>query len=122
MNHYSHLKVAEISSSSEQWLGSDRCGHGEGYRRSGARPRTAAEPAQPGRADHRQQVPETLAWLYEAFPDDHAFTGHPLMTTVPAVPQTGLLGSSPNGSNLAAGLAIGYTFAGFMPTTTRPGA
>lgn len=31
------------------------------------------------------------------------------MTTVPEVPQTWLLGSSPNGSHLAAALGIGYT-------------
>ncbi|MGD7708276.1 LLM class flavin-dependent oxidoreductase [Microlunatus sp. Y2014] len=36
------------------------------------------------------------------------------MPSVPSRPQTWLLGSSPNGSNLAAGLGIGYTFAGFI--------
>ncbi|WP_279484646.1 LLM class flavin-dependent oxidoreductase [Actinomadura sp. GC306] len=36
------------------------------------------------------------------------------MTSVPDIPQTWLLGSSPNGSNLAAGLGIGYSFAGFI--------
>lgn len=68
----------------------------------------------PAQADHQQQVLETLAWLYESFPGDHPFAGNPLMPTVPEVPQTWLLGSSPNGSNLAAGLGIGYTFAGFI--------
>lgn len=57
---------------------------------------------------------ETLAWLYEAFPEDHPFADHPLMPSVPEVPQTWLLGSSPSGSNLAASLGIGYTFAGFI--------
>src|SRR5699024_6110226 len=59
-------------------------------------------------------VLETLTWLYETFPDDHPFAGHPLMPSVPEMPQSWLLGSSPNGSNLAAGLGIGYTFAGFI--------
>ncbi|GEM_PF-1219475 len=36
------------------------------------------------------------------------------MASVAEVPQTWLLGSSPNGSNLAAALGIGYTFAGFI--------
>ncbi len=57
---------------------------------------------------------ETLAWLYESFPDEHPFGGHPLMPGVDTRPQTWLLGSSPSGSNLAAGLGIGYTFAGFI--------
>lgn len=43
-----------------------------------------------------------------------AFAGNKLMPTVREVPQTWLLGSSPGGSNLAAGLGIGYTFAGFI--------
>src|SRR5690606_36387327 len=68
----------------------------------------------PAQADHQQQVLETLAWLYDAFPEGHAFAGKPLMPSVPQVPQTWLLGSSPSGSNLAAGLGIGYTFAGFI--------
>lgn len=68
----------------------------------------------PARADHQQQILETLAWLHESFPDNHPFAGHPLMTSVPEIPQTWLLGSSPNGSALAAGLGIGYSFAGFI--------
>src|SRR5690606_8068490 len=69
---------------------------------------------QPHHADHQQQVLEVLAWLYGAFPEDHAFHGPTLAPSVPSNPQTWLLGTSPNGSNLAAALGIGYTFAGFI--------
>ncbi len=115
MNHYSPFKVAEMFKQLEA-MAPGRIDLGMGRATAGpvidlALQRDRQNPAQ---ADHQQQVMETLAWLYDAFPDDHPFAGHRLMDTVPEVPQTWLLGSSPNGSNLAAGLGIGYTFAGFI--------
>lgn len=115
MNHYSPFKVAEMFKQLEA-MAPGRVDLGMGRATSGpvidmALQRDREHPAQ---ADHQQQVLETLAWLYESFPDDHAFAGQPLMPSVPQIPQTWLLGSSPNGSNLAAGLGIGYTFAGFI--------
>ncbi|MGY1550541.1 MsnO8 family LLM class oxidoreductase [Microbacterium sp. A588] len=115
MNHYSPFKVAEMFKQLEA-MAPGRIDLGMGRATAGpvldlALQQNRQNPAQ---ADHQQQVLETLSWLYETFPDAHPFTGHPLMTTVPEVPQTWLLGSSPNGSNLAAGLGIGYTFAGFI--------
>ncbi|UNX55370.1 MsnO8 family LLM class oxidoreductase [Georgenia sp. TF02-10] len=115
MNHYSPLKVAEVFKQLEA-MAPGRIDLGMGRATAGpvidlALQRDRQNPVQ---ADHQQQVLETLAWLYEAFPADHPFAGHPLMPSVPQVPQTWLLGSSPNGSNLAAGLGIGYTFAGFI--------
>lgn len=115
MNHYSPFKVAEMFKQLEA-MAPGRVDLGMGRATAGpvldlALQQNRQNPAQ---VDHQQQIAETLAWLYEAFPDDHAFAGHPLMTTVPEVPQTWLLGSSPNGSNLAGGLGIGYTFAGFI--------
>lgn len=64
--------------------------------------------------DHQQQVTEVLAWLYERFPHDHPFAGTRIMPSVEHLPETWLLGSSPGGAGLAAGLGIGYTFAGFI--------
>lgn len=115
MNHYSPFKVAELFKQLEA-MAPGRIDLGMGRATAGpvldlALQQNRQHPAQ---ADHQQQVLETLAWLYESFPEDHPFAGHPLMTTVPEVPQTWLLGSSPNGSHLAAGLGIGYTFAGFI--------
>lgn len=115
MNHYSPFKVAEMFKQLEA-MAPGRIDLGMGRATAGpvldlALQQNRQNPAQ---ADHQQQILETLAWLYEAFPEDHPFKGHPLMTSVPEVPQTWLLGSSPNGSNLAAGLGIGYTFAGFI--------
>ncbi|TDC79421.1 MsnO8 family LLM class oxidoreductase [Actinomadura sp. 7K507] len=115
MNHYSPFKVAEMFKQLEA-MAPGRIDLGMGRATAGpvldlALQQNRQNPAQ---ADHQQQVAETLAWLYDAFPEEHPFAGNPLMTNVPDVPQTWLLGSSPNGSNLAAGLGIGYTFAGFI--------
>jgi len=115
MNHYSPFKVAELFKQLEA-LAPGRIDLGMGRATAGPVLDLALQQNRqyPAQADHHQQILETLAWLYESFPEDHPFAGHPLMTTVPEVPQTWLLGSSPNGSNLAAGLGIGYTFAGFI--------
>jgi luciferase family oxidoreductase group 1 len=115
MNHYSPFKVAEMFAQLEA-MAPGRIDLGMGRATAGpvldlALQQNREHPAQ---ADHQQQVLETLAWLYESFPADHPFHDHPLMPSVPSKPQTWLLGSSPNGSNLAAGLGIGYTFAGFI--------
>ena len=72
---------------------------------------------QPAQVSHQQQLTETLAWLYEDFPEGHPFAGHPLSDArAPGVgvPQTWMLGSSSGGSALAGVLGIGYTFAGFI--------
>lgn len=122
MNHYSPFKVAEMFKQLEA-MQPGRIDLGMGRATSGpvvdlALQRDRQNPVQ---ADHQQQVLETLAWLYEAFPDEHPFRGNQLMDTVSSVPQTWLLGSSPNSSNLAAGLGIGYTFAGFInPRAAAP--
>lgn len=115
MNHYSPFKVAEMFAQLEAMF-PGRVDLGMGRATAGpvidmALQRDRQHPAQ---ADHQQQVLETLAWLYGAFPADHPFAGNPLIPSMAGLPQTWLLGSSPNGSNLAAGLGIGYTFAGFI--------
>ncbi|MDO5499493.1 MAG: MsnO8 family LLM class oxidoreductase [Propionibacteriaceae bacterium] len=115
MNHYSPFKVAEMFKQLEA-MAPGRIDLGIGRATAGPVLDLALQQNRehPHQADHQQQVSEVLAWLYEAFPAGHPFAGNPLMTTVPAVPQTWLLGSSANGSKLAAGLGIGYTFAGFI--------
>ncbi|MFW6639913.1 MsnO8 family LLM class oxidoreductase [Nocardiopsis algeriensis] len=115
MNHYSPFKVAEMFKQLEA-MAPGRIDLGMGRATAGPVLDLALQQNRqdPARADHQQQILETLAWLYESFPDDHPFAGHPLMTSVPETPQTWLLGSSLNGSALAAGLGIGYSFAGFI--------
>lgn len=115
MNHYSPFKVAEMFKQLEAMF-PGRIDLGMGRATSGPVIDVALQPDRRARSqpDHQQQILETLAWLYELFPDGHAFQNHPLMPSVSAVPQTWLLGSSVDGSNLAAGLGIGYTFAGFI--------
>lgn len=115
MNHYSPFKVAEMFKQLEAMF-PGRVDLGMGRATSGpvidmALQRDREHPAQ---ADHTQQVAETLAWLHGGFPDGHPFATPRLLPSVPEIPQTWLLGSSPSGSNLAAGLGIGYTFAGFI--------
>lgn len=122
MNHYSPFKVAEMFKQLEA-MAPGRIDLGMGRATGGPVVDLALQQnrEQPAKVDHQQQVLEALAWLYDTFPDDHAFAGHPLMPSVPEVPQTWLLGSSPNGSKLAAGLGIGYTFAGFInPSGAAP--
>ncbi|HJC28178.1 MAG TPA: MsnO8 family LLM class oxidoreductase [Candidatus Dietzia intestinipullorum] len=115
MNDYSPFKVAEMFTQLEA-MAPGRIDLGMGRATAGpvidlALQQNREHPAQ---VDHQQQVLETLAWLYGAFPDDHPFAGNVLSPDGGAPPQTWLLGSSPNGSALAAGLGIGYTFAGFI--------
>jgi luciferase family oxidoreductase group 1 len=123
MNHYSPFKVAEMFQQLEA-MAPGRIDLGMGRATSGPVIDMALQHdrRQPFHADHQQQVLETLAWLYESFPDDHAFVGQPLMPSVPRIPQTWLLGSSAHGSSLAAGLGIGYTFAGFINPAAAPSA
>lgn len=115
MNHYSPFKVAEMFQQLEAMF-PGRVDLGMGRATSGPVIDMALQRDRDKRiqADHQQQVLETLAWLHETFPADHPFAGKPLMPSVAERPQTWLLGSSPGGSNLAAGLGVGYTFAGFI--------
>ena len=113
MNHYSPFKVAEMFSQLEA-MAPGRIDLGMGRATAGpvidlALQQNREHPAQ---VDHQQQVMETVAWLYDAFPEGHPFAGHRLGGS--GVPQTWLLGSNPGGSALAAGLGIGYAFAGFI--------
>lgn len=115
MNHYSPFKVAEMFKQLEAMY-PGRVDLGMGRATAGpvldlAMQQNRQSPAQP---DHQQQVAETVAWLTGGFPPEHPFASTTLLPSVPEVPHTWLLGSSPSGSNLAAGLGIGYTFAGFI--------
>lgn len=115
LNHYSPFKVAEMFQQLEAMY-PGRVDLGMGRATSGRaidlalQPDRASEPSD----DHRERVSEVLDWLYERFPDGHPFAGHPLMPSVPHVPQTWLLGSGVHGPALAGELGLGYAFAGFI--------
>ena len=115
LNHYSPFKVAEMFKQLEAMfpgridLGLGRATAGPVIDMALRRDRNT-RPVD----DHAAQVPETVAWLHHAFPDGHPFAGHPLIPTVGTVPELWLLGSSPSSARIAAGLGIGYTFAGFI--------
>jgi luciferase family oxidoreductase group 1 len=115
MNHYSPFKVAEMFQQLEA-MAPGRVDLGMGRATAGPILDLALQQdrAQRFRADHQQQVLETVAWLTGGFPEDHPFAGHPLMPSVASRPETWLLGSSPGGSELAASAGIGYCFAGFI--------
>ena len=115
MNHYSPFKVAEMFKQLDAMY-PDRIDLGMGRATAGPvidlalRRDRKSQPVD----DHSMQVSEVLAWLHNAFPEDHPFANKPLIPSVKTVPQTWLLGSSPGGAQLAAHLGIGYTFAGFI--------
>lgn len=115
LNHYSPFKVAEMFQQLEAML-PGRVDLGLGRATGGPvvdaalRIDRRAQPVD----DQAQRVSEVVAWLHQAFPAGHPFAGQPLMPSVPHVPQTWLLGSSPGGPALAAGLGIGYAFAAFI--------
>lgn len=115
LNNYSPFKVAEMFQQLEA-MTPGRVDLGLGRATSGPvidaalRQDRGTQPAD----DHAERVSEVLAWLHEAFPGDHPFAGNPLMPSVPGVPETWLLGSSPGGYGLAARLGIGYSFAAFI--------
>lgn len=115
MNHYSPFKVAEMFCQLEAMF-PGRVDLGMGRASGGPVVDLALQldRSNPVRPDHTQQVAETLAWVTDSFPDDHPFADTPLLPTVAERPHTWLLGSSPGGSNLAAGLGLGYVFAGFI--------
>lgn len=103
MNHYSPFKVAEMFKQLEAMfpgridLGMGRASGGRVVDLALQQDRRAAPEDR-----HAERVHETLAWLYDAFPDGHPFAGHRLLPSVRHVPQTWLLGSSPGSANLAA--------------------
>lgn len=115
MNHYSPFKVAEMFSQLEA-MAPGRIDLGMGRATAGPVLDLALQQnrEQPAQVSHQQQLMETLAWLYENFPEGHPFAGHKLGGEGASVPQTWMLGSSPAGSAVAAALGIGYTFAGFI--------
>ncbi|MDV8071378.1 MsnO8 family LLM class oxidoreductase [Rhodococcus sp. IEGM 1366] len=115
MNHYSPLKVAEMFKQLEAMY-PGRIDLGMGRATAGPVIDLALQRDRRSRPvdDHDQQVLETVTWLYGAFAADHPFAARKLIPSVTSVPQTWLLGSSEKGSTLAAGLGIGYTFAGFI--------
>ena len=123
MNHYSPFKVAEMFQQLEAMF-PGRIDLGMGRATAGPVLDLALQQDRGTRlqVDHQQQVLETLAWIHGTFPPEHPFANRPMMPTVPERPQTWLLGSSPGGSNLAAGLGIGYTFAGFINPAGAGGA
>ncbi|MFN3601482.1 MAG: MsnO8 family LLM class oxidoreductase [Dietzia sp.] len=115
MNHYSPFKVAELFSQLEA-MAPGRIDLGMGRATAGPVLDLALQQnrEQPAQVSHQQQITETLAWLYEEFPEGHPFAGHRLGGEGAGVPRTWMLGSSPAGSAVAAALGIGYTFAGFI--------
>ena len=118
MNHYSPFKVAETFSQLEA-MAPGRIDLGMGRATAGPVLDLALQQnrEQPAQVSHQQQIMETLAWLYESFPEGHPFAGYPLgggRAAGASTPQTWMLGSSPAGSAVAAALGIGYTFAGFI--------
>jgi luciferase family oxidoreductase group 1 len=118
VNHYSPLKIAEMFKQMEA-LFPGRIDLGMGRATSGPLIDAALNREPPSRRvdDYEQRLLETLAWLHAAFPDTHPFAPYRILPSVHSLPETWLLGSSLPSARIAAGLGIGYTFAGFLNPT-----
>lgn len=123
LNNYSPYKVAETFQVLEA-LYPGRIDLGLGRATSGQIIDAALLQVRSARPadDHPERLAEVLAWLNDSFPADHPFSSQPLMPTVEHRPEPWLLGSSPDGSNLAAELGIRYCFAGFINPNSAAGA
>ncbi|MFF3376625.1 LLM class flavin-dependent oxidoreductase [Streptomyces sp. NPDC002680] len=115
LNHYSPLKVAELFLQLEV-VAPGRFDLGLGRATTGPLADMALRrDRDTGHLDDfDQQVQEVLAFLHRTFPGDHPFRQIQLMPSVTARPDPWILGSSGSSAGLAAGLGIGYAFAGFL--------
>jgi luciferase family oxidoreductase group 1 len=114
--HYSPLKVAESFSVLAGLFG-DRIDLGIG-RAPGTDPMTTfalqRDRRQAAPDDFPDQLAELLALLEQRIPPGHPFAGLSTLPGHPNVPQTWLLGSSPQSALWAADLGLPYAFADFI--------
>jgi luciferase family oxidoreductase group 1 len=120
--HYSPLKVAE-SFSVLAALFPGRIDLGLG-RASGTDPMTTfalqRDRRQAAPDDFPQQLAELLAYLDDAFPDDHPFARLAALPGLPEAPEPWLLGSSPQSAIWAGQLGLPYAFADFINPAGAP--
>lgn len=120
LNHYSPFKVAEVFSVLHA-MSPGRIDLGLG--RANGRP-VVDFALQRDRSqiqhldDYPEQVAEVVAWLDNAFPEDHPFAAVRLHANAEGAPEPWVLGSSPDSAVLAGRLGLRYCFAGFI----NPGA
>ncbi|EMA54012.1 LLM class flavin-dependent oxidoreductase [Halococcus thailandensis] len=120
LNHYSPYKVAETFSALDA-LAPGRIDMGLG--RASGQP--AADHAlqynqNQQQDDHADKIEEAVKHLYNGFPDDHPYSQLQLARSGEAVPQTWVLGSSPNSAAIAGRLGLPYCFAAFIRPDVAP--
>lgn len=120
LNHYSPFKVAETFSALDA-LAPGRIDMGLG-RASGS---PAADQAlqynqNQQQDDHADKIKEAVKHLYNGFPDDHPYGQLRLSRSGESVPETWVLGSSPNSAAIAGRLGLPYCFAGFIRPDVAP--
>lgn len=121
LNHYSPFKVAETFSALDA-LAPGRIDMGLG--RASGHP--AADRAlqynqkQQQQDDHADKIEEAVKHLYNGFPDNHPYGELHLARSGESVPETWILGSSPNSAAIAGRLGLSYCFAGFIRPDVAP--
>lgn len=120
LNHYSPFKVAETFSALDA-LTPGRIDMGLG-RASGhpAADRALQYNQNQQKDNHADKIEETVKHLYNGFPDDHPYSQLHLPRSGVAVPETWVLGSSPNSAAIAGRLGLPYCFAGFIRPDVAP--
>lgn len=120
LNHYSPFKVAETFSALDA-LTPDRIDMGLG-RASGhpAADRALQYNQNQQKDDHADKIEEVVKHLYNGFPDGHPYSEIQLSRSGVSVPETWVLGSSPNSAAMAGRLGLPYCFAGFIRPDVAP--
>jgi luciferase family oxidoreductase group 1 len=120
LNHYSPLKVAEVFCTLNE-IYPGRIDLGAGRATTGPYLDYALQQdrSKQFHSDSNAQIVELVAWLENAFPEDHPFATTPLHT-IDSLPQLHLLGSSSWSASAAAQLGLRYVFAGFIAQQATP--
>jgi luciferase family oxidoreductase group 1 len=116
LSHYSPLKVAEQFRMLETLFpGRIDLGLGRAPGSDQLTARALAYGASPlGPEHYPRQVADLVAWLGDALPADHPFTGVKATPRGPGAPEVWLLGSSGESATLAAHFGTAFAFAHFI--------
>ncbi|WEL20637.1 LLM class flavin-dependent oxidoreductase [Halorhabdus sp. BNX81] len=119
LNHYSPYKVAEVFGALDGLApgridaGLGRANGSPAADRALGTERRVENPD----AEHREKIESVVAHLYDAFPDDHAYSDLKIPRSGEEPPVPWVLGSSPSSAKVAGQLGLRYCFAAFI----RPG-
>ncbi len=116
LNHYSPYKVAELFGALDGLApgridaGLGRANGSPAADRALGTERHAMNPDQ----DHEAKIESVVSHLYDAFPDDHPYSGLQIPRSGDSRPVPWVLGSSPSSAEIAGRLGLPYCFAAFI--------